>query len=244
MASARFSIFGCFQKLGTRLSNLSQKTLIQSQGQDSLSKLNLSKLSIMSGDKTPKYNVVFVLGGPGAGKGTQCVRIEKVFGYIHLSAGELLRIERQKTESKFKDEIEMHLKNGSIVPVEITCSLLRQAMEESKKHNFLIDGFPRNQDNLDGWNKAMSDVAVVRKVLFFNCPDDVCVSRCLERGKTSGRTDDNEESLKKRIVTYRESTLPVIRHYRDQNLVAEIDGNKSEDEVFADVKKVFDELAC
>jgi len=197
----------------------------------------------MSGDKTSKYNVVFVLGGPGAGKGTQCVKIDENFGYVHLSAGDLLRAERQKTESPFKDEIETHIKNGSIVPVEITCSLLRQAMEQSQKQNFLIDGFPRNKDNLDGWNKAMEDVAAVRKVLFFNCPDDVCVGRCIERGKTSGREDDNENSLKKRIQTYKESTMPIIDHYRAKNLVAELNANQSEDEVFSDVEKVFSSLS-
>ncbi|KAK7101215.1 UMP-CMP kinase-like [Littorina saxatilis] len=195
------------------------------------------------GEPNHKYNVVFVLGGPGAGKGTQCLKIEETFGYVHLSAGDLLRAERQKMDSTFREEIEKHIKDGSIVPVEITCSLLRQAMEESNKDNFLIDGFPRNKDNLDGWNHVMDSVAVVRKVLFFNCPQDVCVGRCLERGKTSGREDDNMESLKKRIKTYTDSTMPIIEHYREKNLVAEINANQSTEEVFNDVKKVFEALA-
>ncbi|XP_076440912.1 UMP-CMP kinase-like [Babylonia areolata] len=199
----------------------------------------------MAGDSQSQtmYNVVFVLGGPGAGKGTQCQRIEQEFKYVHLSAGDLLRAERQKTDSKYREDIETHIKNGSIVPVKITCSLLRMAMEESKKNHFLIDGFPRNKDNLDGWNQAMDSVAVVRKVLFFNCREDVCVNRCLDRGKTSGRADDNMESLKKRIKTYTESTMPVIEHYRKLDLVAEIDANQTPEEVFGDVKKVFDSLA-
>lgn len=196
----------------------------------------------MAGDSQSKYNVMFVLGGPGAGKGTQCQRIEKTFGYVHLSAGDLLRAERQKTDSKCRDEIEAHIKNGSIVPVAITCSLLHQAMEKSQKSKFLIDGFPRNKDNLDGWNEAMNSVAVVQKVLFFKCSEKVCVERCLERGKTSGRADDNEESLKKRIKTYTESTMSIIEHYRKQNLVAEINADQTEDEVFADVTKVFNSL--
>ncbi|KAK7495910.1 hypothetical protein BaRGS_00012900 [Batillaria attramentaria] len=195
----------------------------------------------MAGDPQ-KYNVIFVLGGPGAGKGTQCEKIEKEFGYVHLSAGDLLRAERQKTDSEFREEIETHIRNGSIVPVEITCTLLRQAMEKSQKQNFLIDGFPRNKDNLDGWNHVMNSVARVQRVIFFNCPEDVCVNRCLDRGKTSGRTDDNLESLKKRIQTYYESTMPIIEHYRKQNLVAEINANQTLDEVFSDVRKVFEEL--
>lgn len=196
----------------------------------------------MAGDSAQMYNVVFVLGGPGAGKGTQCTKIEETFGYKHLSAGDLLRAERAKEESKFKDEIETHIKNGSIVPVEITCSLLKQAMEESRKDKFLIDGFPRNKNNLDGWNKVMDSVAVVRKVLFFNCPEDVCIDRCLDRGKNSGRADDNRESLEKRIKTYTESTMPIIEHYKKQSLVAEINANQTEEQVFNDVTKVFNTL--
>lgn len=189
-----------------------------------------------------KYNVMFVLGGPGAGKGTQCVNIVRDYGYVHLSAGDLLRDERQRPGSEFGEEIEGHIRNGTIVPVEITCSLLRRAMEESGKQNFLIDGFPRNQDNLDGWNKAMCEVADVKMVLFFNCTEDVCIDRCLNRGKTSGRSDDNIESLKKRIHTYTTSTMPVIEHYKKLNLVRELNGEKSPDEVFEEVKKVLDEV--
>lgn len=189
-----------------------------------------------------KYNVIFVLGGPGAGKGTQCENIVREFGYVHLSAGDLLREERQRPGSQFGEEIDTHIKNGTIVPVQITCSLLKRAMESSGKDRFLIDGFPRNQDNLDGWNKEMSDVATVIRVLFFNCPEQVCVERCLSRGKTSGRTDDNEESLKKRIKTYNESTMLIIEHYRKLDLVSEINAGNSPDAVFEDVKKVLDGL--
>lgn len=189
-----------------------------------------------------KYNVIFVLGGPGAGKGTQCENIVREFGYVHLSAGDLLREERQRPGSQFGEEIDTHIKNGTIVPVQITCSLLKRAMESSGKDRFLIDGFPRNQDNLDGWNKEMSDVATVIRVLFFNCPEQVCVERCLSRGKTSGRTDDNEESLKKRIKTYNESTMLIIEHYRKLDLVSEINAGNNPDAVFEDVKKVLNGL--
>ncbi|XP_067678842.1 UMP-CMP kinase-like [Haliotis asinina] len=189
-----------------------------------------------------KYGVVFVLGGPGAGKGTQCVRIEKEFGFLHLSAGDLLREERQKKDSKIGNEIEMHIRNGTIVPVEITCSLLHRAMKESSNQNFLIDGFPRNKDNLDGWNREMSALTEIKRVLFFNCSDSVCIQRCLNRGKTSGRSDDNEESLKKRINTYRESTLPVIEHYCNLELVSEIQADKTQEDVWAEVKGIFEKI--
>ncbi|TMS09706.1 UMP-CMP kinase [Larimichthys crocea] len=100
-----------------------------------------------------KPQVVFVLGGPGAGKGTQCSRIVEGYGYTHLSAGDLLREERAREGSEFGQLIANYIKEGKIVPVEITINLLRKAMEETmqkdeKKFRFLIDGFPRNEDNL------------------------------------------------------------------------------------------------
>jgi len=190
----------------------------------------------MSGDS--KYNVLFVLGGPGAGKGTQCEKIIKDYQFLHLSAGELLRQERQTAGSQYGDLIAGHIKNGTIVPVAITCSLLKREMENSQIKNFLIDGFPRNQDNLEGWNEAMKEVVNVQGVFFFNCPDQVCVDRCLNRGASgSGRTDDNEESLKKRLATYRSSTMPIIEHFKALGKVFEMDASATPEQVFAQVQK-------
>ncbi|KAI0232999.1 UMP-CMP kinase [Lamellibrachia satsuma] len=193
----------------------------------------------------PKPNVVFVLGGPGAGKGTQCERIVQDFGYVHLSAGELLRAERNKPNSEVGALIEKHITEGSIVPVKITCGLLAQAMEETmakdaEKSNFLVDGFPRNQDNLDGWNSEMGDKSNVRFVLFFDCDEQVCINRCLARGHAgSGRSDDNIDSLKRRIQTYHQSTMPIIDYYNQQKLVMQIDAGRPVEEVYDDVRRVF-----
>lgn len=117
-------------------------------------------IRMMSAVTTQKPEVVFVLGGPGAGKGTLCRYIVERYDYVHLSAGDLLREERTKPGSKYGELIETHIRNGTIVPVEITCSLIDRAMQTSENpyHRFLIDGFPRNQDNLDGWNKVSSRV--------------------------------------------------------------------------------------
>jgi len=186
------------------------------------------------------FDVVFVLGPPGGGKGTQCSRIEKGLGFVHLSAGDLLRAERTRPGSEFGEQIERHIRNGSIVPVQITCSLLENAMNANLgARGYLIDGFPRNQDNLDGWALQMDGKVKVHFVLYLNAPIDVCVARCLGRGLTSGRVDDNEESIRKRIVTYNTETLPIIEHYANLKLVQEIDGSKSADEVYKDVEAVF-----
>ncbi|ESO09419.1 hypothetical protein HELRODRAFT_156457 [Helobdella robusta] len=191
--------------------------------------------------------VIFVLGLPGSGKGTQCQKIVQEFGCVHLSAGELLRIERSKPGSQFGEMIEKHIKEGTIVPVEVTCSLLEQSMKkemeaDKAKDTFLIDGFPRNKNNMDGWQKEMSHKTDLQFVLIFECTEKECVERCLSRGEAgSGRTDDNIESLQKRqlIRTHISSTEPIIEFYEAKGLVRKVNGSRSPDEVFEDVRKIF-----
>lgn len=190
-----------------------------------------------------KPNVIFVLGGPGAGKGTQCQNIVKEYGFAHYSAGDLLREERSKG-TEVGDLIEEHIRNGTIVPVEITCRLLVEAMKHNETTNkFLIDGFPRNKDNMDGWNREVGDKANLIAVLFFDCSEDVCIERCLNRGaQGSGRSDDNIDSLKKRINTFHNDSMPIIKYYDEHNLVKRIDAGKPANEVFEQVKQEFSKL--
>ena len=101
----------------------------------------------------------------------------------------------------------------------------------AQKNKFLIDGFPRNQDNLQGWNKTMDGKADISFVLFFDCNNEICIEQCLERGKSSGRSDDNRGSLEKRIQTYLQSTKPIIDLYEEMGKVRKIDASKSVDEV-------------
>ncbi|XP_069693051.1 UMP-CMP kinase-like [Periplaneta americana] len=190
-----------------------------------------------------KPDVVFVLGAPGAGKGTQCENIVKEFGFIHLSAGDLLREERNKEGSKYGELIEENIRNGRIVPVEITCSLIEMAMEKSASNKFLIDGFPRNQDNLEGWDRMMSSKVNLLFILFFECPQEVCVNRCLQRGAAgSGRSDDNIDSLKKRFHTYMNDTMPIIKYYEEKDLVKQVDATGTPEQIFEEVKTIFRSL--
>lgn len=195
----------------------------------------------MSVSKIPK--VIFILGGPGSGKGTQCRKIENDFGFKHISAGDLLREERSKPNSEFGELIDEHIKNGTIVPVEITCKLLERAMFASKEDTFLIDGFPRNEDNLTGWLKELSDKTQLLFVLVLDCPVDTCTNRCLSRGAGgSGRADDNIESIKKRIIVYQKETMPVIEFYTQKNLVRVVDSTRSPEDVHEEVKKLIEEI--
>jgi len=188
--------------------------------------------------KKRRPSVVFVLGGPGSGKGTQCTRIEEMFDFEHLSAGDLLRSERQNPNSKNGQLIDQYIQEGKIVPVEITVQLLLNAMGKSNRSNFLIDGFPRNANNWDGWKRVVGAKARVRGCLYFDCPENVMEKRLLERGKTSGRSDDNLYSIRKRFRTYMDSTRPIIEIFAAQNRCFRIDANRSVYDVFSDVKLV------
>jgi UMP-CMP kinase len=200
-----------------------------------------------SSEDADKCRVIFVLGGPGAGKGTQSELLLKHYPCIHLSAGQLLREETTKSDSPHGSLIEECLVKGQIVPVEISLSLLQTAMRQSEGSTsmvFLVDGFPRNFDNLDGWTRCMKDIAVVWGAFVFQCPLDVLEERILERAKGSGRSDDNLESLRKRFKTFEGDTVPVIETLRliqDQTssslAVADIRADQSLEQVWQDTQQ-------
>jgi len=183
--------------------------------------------------------VIFVLGGPGSGKGTQCANVVQHFGFVHLSAGDLLR-EEQKSGSEHGQMISDMIKNGQIVPSEVTVGLLDKAMKKSGKHKFLIDGFPRNDENNSSWQKKMSDSVEFRFVLFFDCPEEVMQDRLLKRGESSLRDDDNITSIRKRFQTYLDSTIPVVQSYEKDGKVVKIDANRAPAQVWNDVKQHFE----
>ncbi|XP_050282667.1 UMP-CMP kinase 3-like [Quercus robur] len=178
--------------------------------------------------------VVFVLGGPGSGKGTQCANIVEHFGYTHLSAGDLLRAEI-KSGSENGTMIQNMIKEGKIVPSEVTIKLLQRAMQENGNDKFLIDGFPRNEEN----RAAFEEVTKIEPafVLFFDCPKEEMERRLLSRNQ--GREDDNIETIRKRFKVFLESSLPVIEHYTAREKVRKIDAGRPVEQVFESVKAVF-----
>ncbi|KAK9174508.1 UMP-CMP kinase family protein [Cryptosporidium meleagridis] len=187
--------------------------------------------------------VLFCLGPPGSGKGTQCAKIVDEFSFIHLSAGDCLR-EAMSRKDETSDLIDSYIREGLIVPVEITVSLLKKKMQEHGWNDkyFLIDGFPRNKNNLDGWQKIIPDTDVnVIGCLFLNCDDNIVVERLLHRGETSGRVDDNEETIVKRLKVYHEETTPIIEYFKNSNKCFTVDTTGSIESVWEELKKLFKE---
>mmetsp|Transcript_19128 Transcript_19128/g.39283 ORF Transcript_19128/g.39283 Transcript_19128/m.39283 type:complete len:141 (+) Transcript_19128:207-629(+) len=127
----------------------------------------------------PPSEVVFVLGAPGTGKGTQCQLLVDGLdsNWTHLSAGDLLRGARDKGTSELAKLIRSKMLEGAIVPSSITVRLLEEAMGEAYKKSsstrFLIDGFPRSGENLEAWEDRMGDPHTVRFVLNFECPEEI-----------------------------------------------------------------------
>ncbi|KAG7660770.1 URA6 [[Candida] subhashii] len=181
-------------------------------------------------------SVVFVLGGPGSGKGTQCNKLVAEQGFVHLSAGDLLRAEQNREGSKYGELIAQCIKEGTIVPQEVTIALLEQAVKEnvangSKK--FLIDGFPRKMDQAITFEEQIAKSSFT---LFFECPEAVMLERLLERGKTSGRTDDNIESIKKRFRTFIDTSMPVVDYFDKQGKVVKLNCDQPVAKVTTQVK--------
>jgi adenylate kinase family enzyme len=172
------------------------------------------------------------LGGPGSGKGTQCHKIVSEYGFIHLSTGDLLR-EEVKNKGPSADEIEKVQKEGGLVSSDLLCKIVKTNFDKHPKTaKFLLDGFPRCQENLDSWDKIIGDCIEVPFLLFLKCSEETMTKRILERGQK--RSDDNPESIKKRIEVFNSQTIPMVEKLKHK--VVEISSEESPDEVYKHVK--------
>lgn len=186
----------------------------------------------------PEPNVVFVLGGPGAGKGTMCELAESQLGWTHLSMGDLLRAEREQGGETGKT-IDEFMAAGKLVPNEIMVTLLKNTMERitrtTGKKNFLLDGFPRSLSNLEQWNQVFEQKSELPKMIYFECPYEVLEQRILGRAKYSGRSDDNIDSIKLRFDTFKAETLPTVELFKSKNRCVEIDTSQDRQAVYGQV---------
>lgn len=194
----------------------------------------------MEYDKKPK--VLFVLGGPGSGKGTQCELMTEHFKFEHLSTGELLR-EEVKAGTELGKEIEGYMSKGEMVPGDVPVNLIRKAMERKGWNKvYLIDGYPRNFSNVEKWDEVMKDDINVVGILSLTCSEETMTKRALKRAETSGRSDDNEEVFKQRLIVFKNDTEPVVNHYKDQNKLYEISAEGTKEQCFEQARKVVESL--
>ncbi|KAH0615570.1 hypothetical protein JD844_005011, partial [Phrynosoma platyrhinos] len=165
-------------------------------------------------------------GGPGSGKGTQCERIVEKYGYTHLSSGDLLRAEVSSGSERGK-KLSAIMEKGELVPLDTVLDMLREAMvaKADVSKGFLIDGYPREivpQDAIVIIIFLAVQIAAPTLLLYVDAGKDTMVKRLLKRGETSGRVDDNEETIKKRLETYYKATEPVIAFYEKRGIVRKV----------------------
>ncbi|CAM9759586.1 unnamed protein product, partial [Pylaiella littoralis] len=156
------------------------------------------------------------------GFGHPCAKLASEFGYTHLSTGDLLR-EEQKKESDLATKIAECIRDGQLVPSSTMVALVKDAILKDENNGFLLDGFPRSTDNLEAWFKDFSDDEVqVPFTLFLHCPKEELRKRLLERGETSGRADDNVETVLKRFDTFEKESLPVVERLERLGMVRKV----------------------
>ena len=151
------------------------------------------------------------MGGPGAGKGTQCGRLLKKYPELDsYSTGDLLRA-KVKEDSEEARALKKDMSEGKLVSSETVVGLMKDYMNKSSKNIFLADGFPRSQENLDVWMKVIGDSADVKFLLLFDLDGEEMLKRLLYRASQSEvkRDDDKEDVMKKRIETF-EKSLPIF----------------------------------
>jgi UMP-CMP kinase len=199
----------------------------------------------------PPATVVFVLGGPGSGKGTVCKRAARELSdWAHLSAGDLLRAEQDRG-GEHAGVIRECIVDGTIVPVEITVDLLLRAIRGSSAARFMVDGFPRDTRNLAGWQRAVRGIeaataagegdefgVAASHLLCVECSEPTMRARIMQRGKTSGRADDNETSIAKRFDIFRSRTSPVLEFFDELGELHSIDGDQPANAVWDEAREL------
>ncbi|KAI6205155.1 Adenylate kinase isoenzyme 1 [Aphelenchoides besseyi] len=197
--------------------------------------------------KEANVPVFFIVGGPGSGKGTQCEKIVAKYGLTHLSSGDLLR-EEVKSGSPRGGQLTKMMQAGELVPLEIVLDLVKEAILKAVKNGsrgFLIDGYPREVKQGDQFEEEVSSSFILfpmklqiqpcKLVIFFDVSEETLVNRCLQRGLTSGRVDDNVNTIKKRLQTFNTATQPVVDHYIQKQKLVRIKGEGSVEEIFVEV---------
>ena len=185
-----------------------------------------------------KPNVVFVLGGPGCGKGTQCKKIIDKYGYVSFSTGDLLRKYVKEKQAGY-EEIDKAMTEGKLISSATLMKVLKEYVVKSKNKKILVDGYPRNQENITEWEKQMKDEANVKAALYFEVSNEEMKKRIL--GRKEGRADDNEATIVKRLETFAKETKPILTYFEKKKILIKIDGMKSVDQIHADVCKNFEE---
>jgi len=179
------------------------------------------------------FNLI-LFGPPGSGKGTQSEKLIEKFGLKHLSTGDILRGEIA-AQTALGLEAKKLMDQGQLVPDEVVVGMIRSALENNPQaKGFLFDGFPRTKEQSVALDKLLSEKsAAINVVLALDVTEEELIKRLLNRGLTSGRTDDvNEGIIKNRIAEYHKKTSAVADHYKQFDKVVHVKGEGTVDDIF------------
>ncbi len=187
---------------------------------------------------------IVIFGAPGSGKGTQSDLMIKKYGLEHISTGDVLRAEI-KNETKLGKIARSYMDNGQLVPDSLIIDILSGVLDGKGENinGVIFDGFPRTIAQAEALNKMLEERGEsVSAVIGLEVEDDELVNRIVARGKTSGRSDDNEATARKRLETYYSQTLPLKDFYLGENKYVTIQGQGNIEDIFADIERTLDTL--
>lgn len=187
---------------------------------------------------------LILFGPPGSGKGTQAAKIIERYGLVHISTGDLFRYE-MGNDTPLGQQAKAYMAKGELVPDSVTINMLRNKVESHPDaKGFIFDGFPRTINQAQALDSLLSEKnASINALIALQVDDEEIVTRIKKRGATSGRTDDNNESvIRNRISVYKNETTPVFEYYAKQNRSHSINGIGDIAEIFDHIARVIDSL--
>ena len=187
---------------------------------------------------------IVIFGAPGSGKGTQSDLMIEHYGLEHISTGDVLRSEIKKG-TELGNTAKGFIDNGQLIPDELMIDILASVYDSfGRSHKGVIfDGFPRTIPQAEALKKMLNERGdKVAAMIELDVPEDELMKRLIKRGQESGRADDNEETIKKRLVVYHQQTQPLIEWYKKEGLHHHIDGLGTLERIFADIKSIIDNL--
>ncbi len=184
---------------------------------------------------------IALFGPPGAGKGTQAELLIKKYGLLHISTGDLLRKEIAEG-TPLGLQAKKTIEEGKLVPEETVVKLIEKAiMSNPDSKGYLFDGFPRTyvqayilEGLMSRFNKKLCCL------IGLELDDEICIKRLIERGKSSGRSDDNETVIRSRLKEYYDKTVPVVEYYKQADTYYPVNGDDTVENIHKAIVKIID----
>ena len=186
---------------------------------------------------------IVIFGAPGSGKGTQSDKLIEHYKLFHISTGDVLR-DNIRRGTDLGKTAKGYIDQGQLVPDELIIDILAQVLDDNKdnvKEGVIFDGFPRTIPQAEALEQLLADRGTqIDAVVGLEVPEDELIKRILLRGQMSGRSDDNEETARKRLETYHNQTSPLKAYYEEQGKYRAINGLGSIDSIFDLIKEALD----